>query len=234
MKVPFAFPFPFFRCVVVPVAAAALSSIATQAHALTVDRAAAAAAVQRYLADHGDFCLNEMDWPVDISAVDERARGRAVLQMPVLESLGLVASSDAMAMRIERRDDDDPHPVPQPVAVRRYVPTPAGEAAMREREIVVPNAAGDRVVRRRDLCAAHLALDEVVEWKMLPARPDDGAPEFVATYTYVATPAPWSAAPAFRQVFPMAARVLDGSHALLLKQRFRQVDGAWVPSGLAD
>ncbi len=215
-------------------AAASLIAVALHAQAANVDRDQAAAAVQRYLADHGDFCLNEMDWPVDISALDERARGRAALQMPVLESLGLVASSDATAMRVEGPHDDDEHPEPKPVAVRRYVPTPAGEAAMREREIVVSKADGDRVVRRRDLCVAHLALDTVVDWKPLPAPTGQGAPEFVATYTYVATAAPWSAAPAFREVFPMAARVIDGSHELQLKQRFRQVDGAWVPSGLAD
>jgi hypothetical protein len=32
----------------------------------------------------------------------------------------------------------------------------------------------------------------------------------------------------------MAARVIDGSRAMQLKQRFRRVDGAWVPFGLAD
>ena len=92
--------------------------------------------------------------------------------------------------------------------------------ATREREIVVSAPDGDRVVRRCDLCVAHLLLDEVVAWKVLPSMPGQGAPEFVATCTYVTTAlAPWSAAPEFRQVFPMAALVLDG---------------AWVSSGLAD
>ncbi len=217
---------------------AALSPLAPQAfaHETTVDRAVAASAVQHYLADHGDFCLNEMDWPVDISDLDERARSRAALQMPVLEGLGLVASGAATAMRVEGRDaDDESRPEPRPVAVRRYVLTPVGEAAMRERQIVVSAADGERVVRRRDLCVAHLVLDQVVEWRMLPSTPGQDVPEFVATYTYVTTAlAPWTAAPEFRQVFPMAALVLDGSHAMQLKQRFRQVDGAWVPSGLAD
>ena len=220
-------PIPFTHLVL----AAALCGASLAARAADVDRAAATAAVQHYLADHGDFCLGEMDWPVDISAIDERARGRAVLQMPVLESLGLVHSGMATAMRVEGPDMDDDHPQPKPVAVRRYELTPAGEAAMHERDIVVGGPDGDRVVRRRDLCVARITLDAVVNWKTVPTA---GAPEFIATYTFVATPAPWGTAPEFRQVFPMAARVLDGSHTMQLKQRFRQVDGAWVPSGLAD
>ncbi|MEP6503172.1 MAG: hypothetical protein ABJD97_07580 [Betaproteobacteria bacterium] len=188
----------------------------------------ATAAVGRYLAEHGDFCLGKMDWPVDISALDERARGRDVVQMPVLESLGLVQATAASAMRVEGPGVDEGDP-PRPVAVRRYALTPSGERFMREREVVVAGPQGEHVVRRRDLCAARLALDAVVDWQ--PA----GAPDrFVATFTYVATPAPWAATPAFRRVFPMAVRVIDGAHAMRLKQGFRRVGDAWVADGLAD
>ena len=209
-------------------AAALAAPLVHAADAPAPDLAAATAAVTRYLADHGDFCLGKMDWPVDLSARDLRARGRDVLQMPVLERLGLVSGADATAMRVEGADVDD-GATPQPVAVHRYQLTPLGEQWMREREILVAGPDGDRLVRRRDLCAAHLGLDAVVDW-----RKSDTADRWVATYTYVATPAPWSADPAFRQAFPMAARVLTGSREMQLKQAFRREGERWVPDGLSD
>ena len=192
------------------------------------DRATAEAAVTRYLAEHGDFCLGKMDWPVDISALDERARGRDVIQMPVLESLGLVRASAATALRVEGPDAEEGGP-PLPVAVRRYALTPLGARFVRDREVVVAAADGDKVVRRRDLCAAHLSLAEVVA-----VAPGDGARSFVATYTYEATPVAWAVTPEFQRVFPMAARVIGGAHRMQLKQAFAWSDGAWKPAGLAD
>jgi hypothetical protein len=192
------------------------------------DRATATAAVAHYLAERGDFCLGKMDWPVELSAIDERARGRDVVQMPVLESLGLVRSSTATALRVEGVDVEE-GAAPKPVAVRRYELTTLGQGFTREREIVVAGPQGARVVRRRDLCVARMALDAVVDWQ--PA----GAPDrYVATYTYVASAAPWAAASGFRQAFPMAARIIDGAHAMQLKQGFRRVGDAWLPDGPAN
>ena len=192
------------------------------------DRSTAAVAITRYLAEHGDFCLGKTDWPVDISALDERARGRDVLQMPVLEALGLVRSSAATAPRVEGPGVDEDSP-PVPVAVRRYELTGLGEQSMRERASVRPGPAGDRIVRERDLCAARLALDQVVA-----VVPDEAAGGFVVTYTYDVQPASWAVAPDFQRVFPMAARVIGGAHRMQLKQAFAWVDGQWQPSGLAN
>ena len=192
------------------------------------DAATAAAAVTRYLADHGDFCLGKMDWPVDISALDERARGRDAIQMPVLESLGLVRSSTATALRVEGPDAEEGG-APKPVAVQRYELTPLGQQFVRDREVVVAAADGDKVVRRRDLCAAHLRLKQVVA-----VAPGDAPHTFVATYTYEAAPAAWAAAPDFQRAFPMAARVLGGAHRMQLKQAFAWSDGEWRPAGLAN
>ena len=192
------------------------------------DPQAAAAAVTRYLAGHGDFCLGKMDWPVDISAIDERARGRDVVQMPVLESLGLVRSAMATAMRVEGPGVDEDTP-PVSVAVRRYELTPLGEQFAREREIVVPGPTGERHVRRRDLCAAHLALADVVS-----VAPGEGAQGFVATFTYVAEPAAWATSAEFQRVFPMSARVIGGARQMQLKQAFTWTDGGWAPAGLAN
>ena len=192
------------------------------------DRVAAIAAVTRYLADHGDFCLGKMDWPVDISALDERASGRDVIQMPVLESLGLVRSSAASALRVEGPDAEEGG-APKPVAVRRYDLTPLGQQFVRDREVVVAAADGDKLVRRRDLCAVHLSLEQVVA-----VAPGDAPHTFVATYTYEVAPVAWAVGPEFQRVFPMAARVIGGAHQLQLKQAFAWKDGAWTPAGLAN
>ena len=208
-------------------ALASLSCAAAEPPALP-DRAAAAAVVARHLADHGDFCLGKMDWPVDISALDERARGRDVVQMPVLESLGLVRSFATTAMRIEGPDAEE-GAAPLPVAVTRYELTSQGERFMHDREVVVARAQGDVVVRRRDLCAAHLALAEV-----LAVAPGAAPGSFVATYTFDIQPADWATSPDFQRAFPMAARVIGGARQMQLKQAFGWIGGNWKAAGLAN
>lgn len=211
------------------VAACVVATAATAAEPSDLpDRAAAAAVLSAYLADHGDFCLGKTAWPVDISALDERSHGRDVAQMPVLQSLGLVRSGPATAMRVEGPGAEEGAP-PVPVAVTRYELTPLGERFMREREVPVARAEGDVRVRERDLCAAHLALAEVVA-----VAPGAGPRGFVATYTFEARPAPWATAPEFQRAFPMAARVIDGSRRMQLKQSFQWGGRGWEPAGLAN
>lgn len=214
---------------ILPLALAIASLTCSAAEPAAIpDRAAATAVVQRYLEGHGDLCLGKTDWPVDISALDERARGRDVLQMPVLESLGLVHASAATALRVEGPGLDENSP-PVPVAVKRYELTPLGEHYMRDRVVTVARSDGDVRVRGRDLCAAHLALAEVVA-----VAPGDAPLTFVATYTYEAAPAPWAVAADFQRVFPLAGRVIVGSRKMQLKQAFAWKDGAWTPDGLAN
>lgn len=198
-----------------------------QAAAAAADDLAARDAVRGYLAQHGNLCLGKMDWPVDVSELDRRARGRDALQMPVLESLGLVTSHAATAMRVEGvgvREEG----AAVPVAVTRYELTASGRQWLRPREVIAPNGPqGDRVVRREDLCVATLGLDRLTSWKTAP----DAA---IASYTYTADAAPWSHSPEFRRVFPLVAGLLDGERRDALRQRFARVDGRWVASGLAD
>ncbi|MFL6698306.1 MAG: hypothetical protein ACJ8GJ_14180 [Vitreoscilla sp.] len=213
---------PMMKTASLALALASLSCAAAEPVALP-DRTTAAVAVARYLAEHGDFCLGKMDWPVDISALDERARGRDVVQMPVLESLGLVRSSVATALRVEGADVEEGGPA-RPVAVRRYELTPLGQQFVRDREVVMASAGGDKIVRRRDLCAAHLSLQQVVA-----VEPGDAPRSFVASFTYEAVPVAWAVAPEFQRVFPMAARVIGGAGRLQLKQAFAWSGDGWRP-----
>ena len=216
------------RLLLLVLALASLPRAATEP-APVPDRAAATAAVTRYLADHGDFCLGKMDWPVDISALDERAHGRDVMQMPVLESLGLVRSRPATALRVEGAGAGRGR------ARRRRWPcaattlTPLGERFMREREIVVPGPEGDRRVRRADLCAAHLSLRGRRWWRR---RAD--AESLRSRPTPTRSRRAVGSVAGFPRAFPMAARVIDGARRMQLKQAFAWKDGAWTPAGLAD
>ena len=182
--------------------ALAIASLACAAvePAAMPDHDAATAIVQHYLDGHGDFCLGKTDWPVDISALDERARGRDVLQMPVLEALGLVHSSAATAMRVEGPGLDDGSP-PVPVAVKRYEPTPLGERYTRDRLVTVARADGDVRVRGRDLCAAHLALAEVARWRRAPRRRPSSRPTPTRPRP---RPGPWPPTSSARSRWPRA------------------------------
>jgi cytochrome c peroxidase len=224
-----------------PVAAKA-AAIASAPRADPIpDLEVAAVAVRGYLATHGHLCLGKMDWPVDVSELDQRARGRDALQMPVLESLGLVHSHSATAMRVEGPHVEDESSSPVAVPVTRYELTPAGQAWMRPRDVLVAGGPqGDRTVRRDDLCVATLDLASVKAWRPVQTVPgahvsSDAAADFVASFTYTAKAAPWGTSAEFRRVFPLLARALDGAGSMELRERFRRIDGgAWAAVGMAD
>jgi hypothetical protein len=52
-------------------------------------------AVEKYLKEKGDFCLGKFNWPVIVTELDRQGRTNDAIQMPVLENIGLVASSSA-------------------------------------------------------------------------------------------------------------------------------------------
>src|SRR5262245_57692482 len=51
-------------------------------------------AVQAFLADHGDLCLAMYTWPRDVTAEDRESNSNEAVQMPVLERLGVVQSTE--------------------------------------------------------------------------------------------------------------------------------------------
>ena len=79
-------------------------------------RANFTAAVTDYLAQRGHLCIAKYDWPIAVTEADRQARSVDALQMPVLETLGLVSSRD-----------DDRH---APGRRRRAATVPAREYAL--------------------------------------------------------------------------------------------------------
>ena len=63
------------------------------------NRTAVTIALRDYLAKQGNFCLGKFDWPIDVSERDFQMGTRDAVQMPVLEKLGLVVSSEVSVKR---------------------------------------------------------------------------------------------------------------------------------------
>jgi hypothetical protein len=189
-----------------------------------LNRANLTQALNDYLDRRGDLCLAKGDWPVDVTEQERRTGSRNALQMPVFERLGLVSASDAT---VQRLGDDA---AAAPVKVRRYVLTAEGRKyylARPERK----NPSGNRFAdARHDFCAAHLSLDKVVGWEQA-SRPG-AAGEAVVTYTYRVNPAPWTADPGVRAVFPMVDAVIRGAGTMQLKQAMVLGAGGWEAKDL--
>jgi hypothetical protein len=196
-----------------------IGATAALAAPIQPDRTAVTAALREYLAKQGKFCLGKFDWPIDVSERDVQLGTRDAVQMPVLEKLGLVVSSEASVIR---RTDDTEETVP----VRRYALTKAGEKFYLKREIVRTTADGEQTVHHGDFCAAKLSLNRLVRWDE-PAI-DGGHEEITATYTYKIAPASWTHDEEIRKVFPMIDRIIRGEGTLQLQQRFRLVGKSWL------
>ncbi len=177
------------------------------------------AAMQNYLARHGDLCLAKSHWPIDVTQHEIDVGGRNARQMPVLERLGLVNSTVA---EVDVDDEGTLHHM----KVRRFALTDAG----RKYYVMRETGNGGAAVQG-DFCAAHLSLDRVVGWKLNPAA--EGRPQrAVVSYTYKIDPAPWTSDAEAQRVFPVVAGVVRGAGTAQLQESFRQTKDGWVPAEL--
>ncbi|HEY6475163.1 MAG TPA: hypothetical protein VI456_01195 [Polyangia bacterium] len=172
-----------------------------------------------YLRVRGDLCLGlgKDQWPIDVWPASPAAHDRNALQMPVLEKLGLVSSSDAVAETTTEMGT-------RRTAVRRYQLTEAGRAFYRQR----PGLAGTPGVS--DFCVAKLTLDQVASWQL--TERGNGAKGALVHYTYRVDPAPWTANPDARRVFPMVDRVIRGAGSAELEEGFTLTADGWVANEL--
>ncbi|CAN5428877.1 hypothetical protein BH10PSE18_BH10PSE18_46570 [soil metagenome] len=182
------------------------------------------AAVQNYLARHGDLCLAKNHWPIDVTQHEIDVGARNARQMPVLERLGLVDSSVA---EVDVDDEGTLHHM----KVRRFALTDAGRKYYVMRDVHGNGNGGGGAALQGDFCAAHLSLDRVVGWKLNPAG--EGRPQrAVVSYTYKIDPAPWTADAEAQRVFPVVAGVVRGAGTAQLQESFRQTKDGWVPADL--
>ncbi len=166
-------------------------------------------AVAKYLQEKGDFCLGKFDWPISVSDAESRVGSNNALQMPVLEKLGLVASTPM-----------------EGTGGRTYALTEEGRKYYRVKKTVTLGPADKPIEHPGDFCAAKLSLDKVVSWE--PPTVVDGHPQISVKYTYKAEAAPWTQNPDIKKVFPMVSRIIDGAGTLQLVQLFTWSNDAWL------
>jgi hypothetical protein len=175
------------------------------------------AGMQAYLTRHGDLCVGKPTWPIDVTRAEMTGGSRDAVQMPVLERLGLVTGTDAVA---EITTEDGP----VKTDVRRYTLTPEGLRYYLPRDATPGHAAS------YDFCAAKLSLDKVVGWDK-PTNNVVGSHTAVE-YTYRIDPAPWTSNTEAMRVFPMVAHVVRGAGTDRLKEGFTLTDKGWVADEL--
>ena len=180
-------------------------------------------AMTTYLNQRGDLCLAKNRWPIDVTSSEfDSGNSRNAVQMPVLEKLGVVASS---TVTVDKTDEDG---VKSSEPAKRYVLSDMGKQFYLTRA-PRKHPSGDRFAdASADLCAVHLTLDKVVGWEAA-ANPDKkgGSAETVVTFTYQAKAAPWANDMAARKVFPMVDTILRGAGTLQLKEAFVQGATGW-------
>src|SRR6202167_3583727 len=170
-------------------------------------------AVTQYLSDHGDLCVGKFAWPRVVTQQDQRAHTNDAVQLPVLEHLGLVESTEISAPAAE--------------TARRYSRTAKGQRYYLQKKRITLGAHDQPVEHDKDLCVARLSLDKVVKWS--PPEQVRGHFETVVRYTYHVKSVDWMADPQPRQAFPVVDRIIRNQGNMLMSVTVEQQDGKWTP-----
>ena len=170
-------------------------------------------AVTQYLSDHGDLCVGKFAWPRVVTSQDQAAHSNDAVQLPVLERLGLVESTEI--------------PAPAAGTARSYSLTAKGRRYYTQKKRITLGAHDQPVEHDKDLCVARLSLDKVVKWS--PPETMHGHPETVVRYTYHVKSADWMADPQAREVFPVVDRIIRNQDNMLMSVTVELQDGRWLP-----
>lgn len=204
---------------VMPLAVLCVASSSAFADAAPANRSNLGQALQAFLSERGEICLAKYDWPVDVSARDVAKRTRDALQLPVLESEGLVRSREGVV--VWRTDG-----VEEPVPTRRYELTELGRQFYKIREFST-QLHGATVTHHGDLCAGRLALDAITVITE-PLAAADTSRTASASYRYRFTPEPWASKPQVRAVFPMIDTLIREQGRMEMSQGFHFDGRQWV------
>jgi hypothetical protein len=174
--------------------------------------------LKAYLASRGHICLAKRQWPVDVTPIEFTGHARNGIQMPALERLGLVASSDA---QVKIKDDDG---VEQTVDVKRYALTEEGRKYYLD-NVDHYKAPDHSDAVSGDLCAASVTLDKVDSWT--PVKTSGEVQETTVSYTYKIDAAPWAKDQIARDAFPVVANLIDGAGKAHLEVDFVRTQDGW-------
>jgi hypothetical protein len=183
-----------------------------------------APAVQAFLADHGDLCLAWYTWPRELTAEQQHSGLNEAVQLPVLERLGLVESTEIPADAAHQESQPG---VSSPGPGRRYSLTAKGRHYYLQRKRTTLGLHGETVAHDADFCVARLSLDKVIKWTA--PEPLQGHLETLVKYTYRIKSADWISDDQVRKVFPMVDRIVRGAGKLEMTATVQRQDGKWVP-----
>jgi hypothetical protein len=173
-------------------------------------------AVTQYLSEHGDLCVGKFTWPRVVTSQDRLAGTNDAIQLPVLERLGLVESTEISAPAAAAAETD-----------KRYSLTAKGRQYYLQKKRITLGAHDQPVEHDEDLCVARLTLDKVVKWS--PPEQAHGHLETMVRYTYHIKSANWMADAEARKAFPVVDRIIRGQRNLLMSVNVQLQDGKWMP-----
>jgi hypothetical protein len=192
-------------------------------------------AVKQYLNEHGDLCVGKSTWPRFVTEEDRQAGSNDALQMPVLERLGLVESTEVPSIPAAQLTEAQAKTASASAEasgnavgpIKRYTLTAKGQQFYLQKKMSALGAHDKPIERSADFCVARLSLDKVVKW----SAPEEthGHVETVVAYTYNIKSADWMNDPEARKVFPVVDRILRGERKILMTATVQAQDGKWVP-----
>jgi hypothetical protein len=160
-----------------------------------------------------------------VTDADRQARSADSQQLPVLETLGLVASHDATVSR-QGRDG-----ATAALPAREYTLTAEGRKYYLHVPVVVATPTS-RVIHPADFCVARLSLDRVFGWE--PPRTIAGRTVSSVLFSYRIDPAPWTTAPDVRRAFPLVMRAIDNAGTLQLRLGVHLTPRGWIADELSE
>ena len=178
-------------------------------------------AVKAFLADHGDLCMAKYTWPRDVAPGDEKTDSNDVVQLPVLERLGVVKSVEIGAPKDATAAGAQSEPA------KRYALTEKGRQYYLQKKHTIVGPHDQLTEHDADFCVAHLTLDKVVKWS--PPEPAHDHLETVVRYTYHIKAADWMSDPEAQKVFPIVHRIIRGDGSMLMSATVALQNGKWVP-----
>jgi hypothetical protein len=188
-------------------------------------RANFTAAVDDYLAQRGHLCIAKYDWPIALTEADRHAHSADAQQLPVLETLGLVASR---AVGLTREAAAGAAPT---WPAREYALTAEGQKYYLHVPVVVATAT-EHVTHPADFCVAKLTLDRVFGWER--PRTINGRTVSSVLFSYrIVDAAPWTQAPDVRRAFPMVTRAIDNAGTLQLRLGVHLTPQGWIADELS-
>lgn len=199
-------------------------------------------AVNQYLVEHGDLCVGKFTWPRVVTAQDRQNRTNDAVQLPVLERLGLVESTEVSATAAVKSNSGKPavgdtgesdgaldrQPASAGASVESdkiYSLTDKGRRYYLKKTRVTLGAHDQSTVHDEDLCVARLSLDKVVRW----STPEQvrGHFETLVHYTYHIKTADWMDDPQARQAFPVVDRIIRHQQNMLMSVTVQLQGGKW-------